>query len=107
MTTWTSTACFCKARTSSAALYAAIPPDTPTVTLINEIVDRLTASSPAQRNGDRLARTLENSRASQIATPKTLPKIHENTATAYPAFVSCGSLTRKQKSCFITGTEKR
>ena len=34
ITTWTSRACRCSARTSSAALYAAIPPDTPTVTLM-------------------------------------------------------------------------
>ena len=40
ITTWTSRAWRCRARTSSAALYAAMPPETPTVTLIVTIVER-------------------------------------------------------------------
>src|SRR5271170_1829277 len=40
MTTWTSRACRCRARTSSAALYAAMPPETPTVTFIARLYAR-------------------------------------------------------------------
>ena len=48
ITTCTSSAWRCKARTSSAALYAAMPPETPTVTFIAMIVTLL-ASSPVLR----------------------------------------------------------
>src|SRR6185437_13871998 len=46
ITTCTSNACCCNARTSSAALYAAMPPETPTVTFIETFYE----SSEARRN---------------------------------------------------------